>query len=106
MNENDLLIKSATLIGMAGVIAVPAGAAIEVIRKRVSIDGWPVLLLVMLTCLALTGLIAQPATITAAIDAVAVSVLAAIMASGGDAWARKLAATAKQTVVVDSSLKE
>ena len=81
-----------TLLETAGIYAAIIVAAVEAIRKQVpALDGWRVLLVAAIASLVLSALFMTSATADALLDAARISVLAWVIAVGGNAWVSRLA---------------
>lgn len=67
-------------------------ATVEAVRKRVSFDGWIVLVVAGAVSLALSALFLPAASLPELLEGLRVAVLAWLVAVGGDAWVTKLLA--------------
>ena len=80
-------------------LAVVVVAVVEAVRKRVSLDGWPVLAVAAGASLVLATLFADAYSAHDIIEAGRTGVLAWVIAVGGDAWVGKIASKARLAVI-------
>lgn len=96
--ETEVLVRVATLFGVAYILSIFVAHTVEVARKfapkdgegKSKLDGWRVPVAALVAAGVITVLILRPSTADSAYDAGAVAVFAALAAVGGDAWIRKV----------------
>jgi len=78
------------IIAQAGIHSIIVVATVEAVRKRVDFDGWSVLVVAACVSLALSALFLPAASLAELLEGLRVSVLAWLIAVGGDAWVAKV----------------
>ena len=80
-----------SLLTQAVAHSIVVVATVEAVRKRVSFDGWIVLVVAGAVSLALSALFLPAASLPELLEGLRVAVLAWLVAVGGDAWVSKIA---------------